>query len=676
MRKSEDIQAGFSRAVASDDELARFVRALSRRQDVHEFSPAMINLAREVSRHAADVDLDDQKTLLVLVLASMLEQRQGSTRLPLSSEILETHAAELVGEERAGELARRAVELASEPLPDLIGEPGDYKPLILEDGALYQQRMHHHELGLVERIAARLQRNPRELAPADVEAALADVLEHMPVMGSGEKMQLNAEQQYGLLTAMHQPLTLISGGPGTGKTTILVSLVRLAARLGIPAEAIALAAPTGKAANRMGEAFDAQIAQIEELDPVDRKLAEAMPAPRTLHRLLGYSPSRKRFHYHRNNPLEAELVIVDESSMIDLFVMERLVDATPAAASLVLVGDADQLPSVNSGAVFRDLMPEHIHTVTPWREYARSPIDERPSEELAAANAVRLEKSYRMDAAESGGAQILELARAVNDGDASGVLDGLQTTDSLGAFAKPSPGVTLIDVSAVGEIASWWYSTMLASSPKFVRDVSKPFEFDGDAFSQSSRRRLAEVFEHYSKAQMLTLTRVLPTGARAFNDVCHSRHLQKMQFGAGSELATGDPVMMRQNDYQRGLFNGDHGIVLTVRSHGDDPDRVETRPMVVFQRGDHFVPFGLSGLRAELELAYAITVHKSQGSEFEHVGLLLPAEPIPLLTRELLYTGLTRASDSVTIFGNAKMLEHGAARGLSRHSGLREKLGG
>ncbi|MGM0559073.1 MAG: exodeoxyribonuclease V subunit alpha, partial [Myxococcota bacterium] len=640
MRQNVNNEGVPSRVFAVHGELGPFMRELALRQDIHEFSPAMINLAREISRHAVDVGLDDQKALLVLVLASMLEQRQGSTRMPLEAELLEARFVDLVGEDRAGAMAQRVVELASEPLPDLIGAPGDYKPLIVEDGALYQQRMHHHELGLVERLSARLRRPPNELAAADVEAALADVLEHMPVMASGEKMQLNAEQQYGLLTAVHQPLTLISGGPGTGKTTILVSLVRLAARLGIPAEAIALAAPTGKAANRMGEAFDAQLAQVEQLDPLDEQLVAEMPAPRTLHRLLGYSPSRKRFHHHRNNPLEARLVIVDESSMIDLFVMERLVDATPSDASLVLVGDADQLPSVNSGAVFRDLMPAEMHTVTSWREYASTPLEPHPSDELAAANAVRLEKSYRMDAAESGGAQILQMAHAVNTGDVSGVLEDLQVSETLGAFAEPGAGVTLMDASAVGDVAPWWYSTMLASRPNFVREVSKPFDFDGQSFSEASRRRLGDVFDHYSRAQMLTLTRVLPTGSRAFNDVCHARHLQHMQFSGGAEFATGDPVMMRQNDYQRGLFNGDHGIVLTVRSHGDDPERAETKPMVVFRRGERFVPFGLSGLRGELELAYAITVHKSQGSEFEHVGLLLPDEAIPLLTRELLYTGL------------------------------------
>ncbi len=665
--------AAIRRSFAASDPLAAFQRELARRQDVHEFDPAMINLAREVSRHALDVDLDDQKALLVLVLASMLEQRQGSTRLPLDPELLQARFVDLVGDEQADAMVERATRLAASPLPDLIGAPGEYKPMILEDGALYQQRMHHHELGLVERLAARLSAPTRELDAEQVEQALDDVLERMPVMESGAQMELNSEQQYALLMAVSQLLTLISGGPGTGKTTILVSLVRLAVRLGIPAESIALAAPTGKAANRMGQAFDAQLARIDELGDDDRTIAGAMPGPRTLHRLLGYSPTRKRFHYHRNNPLDARLVIVDEASMIDLFVMERLVDATPAEASLVLVGDADQLPSVNSGAVFRDLMPTEVHTDTAWRSWARDELDASTSDELAAEHAVRLERSYRMDAAESGGAQILELARAVNHGaldDAGGYLERQASLDEL---HRTTEGVTIVPADGVGEVATWWYENKLASAEDFVRDVSRPFEFDGESFSEASQRRLQEVFEHYNRSQMLTLTRVLPTGANAVNEVCHARHLQKMQFG-GADFVTGDPVMMRQNDYQRGLFNGDHGIVLTVRSHGDDPERVDVRPMVVFERGDRYVPFTLSGLRAELELAYAITVHKSQGSEFAHVGLLMPSEPIPLLTRELLYTGLTRASESVTIFGDADMLEVGAARGLSRHSGLRDRL--
>ena len=673
MRTGNRDNSALSRVFAAHGDLAPFMRELAARQDAHEFDPAMINLAWEVARHAVDVDLEERKALLVLVLASMLEQQQGSTRLPLETSSLTERFAEIAGEARAEELVARASELASSPLPDLVGAPGEYKPLILEDGALYQHRMHHHELRLVERLAARLQREPESYDGDDVRTALGDVLERMPVLDTGEQMELNAEQQHALLTALHQPLSLISGGPGTGKTTILVSLARLAVRLGVPADSIALAAPTGKAANRIGAAFEGQLVEVDEPAGADRRLRDEMPKPRTLHRLLGYSPRRERFHFHRNNPIEAKLVIVDEASMIDLFVMERLVDATPPEAKLVLVGDADQLPSVNSGAVFRDLMPQTTHTDVPWRRLADSPVEEAPSDELCAANSVHLQRSYRMDQAESGGAQILRCARAVNGGEVSDMLDDVPEAP-LTSVGRAASGVAVVEPEPVSDIATTWYNQMIASRDGYVRDVSRPLDFDGDAFSASARRRLESLFAHYSRSQLLTLTRVSPTGSRAFNEVCHTRHLQAMRFGAIDAFVTGDPVMMQQNDYHRGLFNGDHGLVLTVRTHADDPNRGGVEPMAVFQRGERFVPFSIAGLRAELELAYAITVHKSQGSEFEHVGLLLPVEPGPLLTRELLYTGLTRASESVTIFGDSKLLELGASRGLARHSGLRERL--
>jgi exodeoxyribonuclease V alpha subunit len=661
------------RAFAAHDDLAPFMREVAARRDVHEFDAAMINLAWEVARHAVDVDLDEKKALLVLVLASMLEQKQGSTRLPLDTASLTGRFAEVVGEDRAHAMVERVASLATSPLPDLIGSPGDYRPLIVDGGALYQHRMHHRELRLVDRLGARLRRGPSERDGQVVSSALADVLERMPVLPSGELMQLNAEQQYALLTALHQPFSMISGGPGTGKTTILVSLARLAVRLGVPAESIALAAPTGKAANRIGVAFARQLAAIDELTDDDERLRDEMPNPRTLHRLLGYSPTRERFHHHRNNPVEAELVIVDEASMIDLFVMERLIDATPPEATLVLVGDSDQLPSVNSGAVFRDLMPKAADTDNAWRTLAESPVEASSSSELCASHAVRLQRSYRMDAAESGGAQILRLARGVKNNDVSDLLDATPAV-ALEALGRDDGGVAIVESASAREVATSWYAQTLSSREGFVRDVSKPLDFDGDSFSVEAQNRLESLFAHYSCAQLLTLTRVGPTGSRRVNEICHAQHVQHMRFSPTDAFVTGDPVMMQQNDYQRGLFNGDHGLVLTVHSHADDPNRGGIEPMVVFQRGDRFVPFTIAGLRAQLDLAYAITVHKSQGSEFEHVGLLLPDEPMPLLTRELLYTGLTRASETVTIFGDPDLIKLGAARGLSRHSGLSERL--
>ena len=344
----------------------------------------------------------------------------------------------------------------------------------------------------------------------------------------------------------------------------------------------------------MGQAFDAQLAGSTSWATTTARSRE-MPGPRTLHRLLGYSPTRKRFHYHRNNPLEARLVIVDEASMIDLFVMERLVDATPADASLVLVGR--RRPAA-VGQLGRGLSQPDAgrgsHTETTWRTWAADPVEPRETAGPAASQTVRLETNYRMEASSEGGAEILRAASAINEGR---FLES-PTEESLADIDAPEPGVVVIrrgESASVRDIAQWWYDHLIASMPDFKRAVSKPLDFDGESFSDASSARLESVFEHYARTQLLTLTRVLPTGSKTLNQICHRRHLDQMRFRS-ADFVAGEPILMRENDYQRGLFNGDHGVISSVRV-----DRSEgVKPMAVFRRGDRYVPFGLMALGSQI----------------------------------------------------------------------------
>src|SRR5258708_3077236 len=275
----------------------------------------------------------------------------------------------------------------------------EYKPLRFLSPYIYHQRIHRTEFQLANRVASMLSEGRGSGSnEIDLNALLTDVF-CRPVIVEGKAIAVSREHRYAVAAAAGAGLTVISGGPGTGKTSIIVAIMRLMVRLGIDASQILLAAPTGKAAYRMGECIRESLSRIEMSDDVYKALLDAHPGPATIHRHLGFSFDSGRFRYHRNNPLSAKVVIVDEGSMLDLALMERLTDAIQPGARLILLGDADQLPSVAAGSVFRDLVPR------------------ASGGPAALANAsIRLEENRRMRKEDAAGSAILRAAQAIKDG--------------------------------------------------------------------------------------------------------------------------------------------------------------------------------------------------------------------------------------------------------------------
>jgi exodeoxyribonuclease V alpha subunit len=544
-------------------------------------------LAWQVASWAEPADRD---ALLTLFARTLWAVAQGSTRLFV--------------EERARALLARAGAV--------VGGPGERKPFVLDGDHLYPQRLLAAEHGLAAALRARLGQ-PGLFAAADVARAVASATE-------GVAAPPTEEQAAAVSRALSGRFAVITGGPGTGKTTIALTLVRALLALGVAPRSIALAAPTGKAANRLDETLRAGLAEDA-----------GVPAALTLHRLLGYSPRAGAFQYGEGNRLPCRAVIVDESSMIDLALMERLARAVPADALLVLMGDADQLPSVETGAVFRDLAPL----------------------------GVALTRNFRMDPARPGGRAILEVAGAVRTGD---------TAALAGLIAEVPSGqpqlnhVEIVPAAGREELLERWYHERAARGPT----LSRALTLQEARFVTADEERLAGLHAHYQSFRVLCLTRRRPTGVEVVNAWLHRRN------GATSTAyLPGEPILMLRNDYERGLFNGDQGLVVRARD-GDRPPRL----MAAFPVGGRWQAWDLESVREVITLAYAMTVHKAQGSEYDDVALLLPDTPIPLLSRELLYTALTRARRSVTICGAPAVLAAGASRPLVRSSGVGEKLGG
>jgi exodeoxyribonuclease V alpha subunit len=601
-------------------------------------------LGWEVARCTQGLAPVERRAIAALAAGCIAALHAGATRIPLDHARLAA-ALTSVGAPDCVALALSLVLQAQRgegPARAVIGAAGDRKPLVVDGEWLSTERMWRLEQRLCDRIRTRASATPPHRDARGLGRAVAAVAAGPPPLTDEQKRVLRA--------ALDSRLALVSGGPGTGKTTIVVALVRALAWMGVPTETIAIAAPTGKAAHRLEEAI------AKGLTSPPRDIAEAglraiAPVPQTLHRLLAWSPSRGRFGRHENDPLPHRIVIVDEASMIDLAMMDRLVRAISSEARLVLLGDADQLPSVEAGAVFRDL--------------------------CAALGGAKLTTNLRV-ARDPSARRIVAAAAAVNSGVLdSGVASGIKTRRSVDELEFEGVEHLSARWSDVGEafLARWW-EKRISVNENFARWASRIFQLRDGKFDDADRLELRALLDHHATARMLCATRV--QGFPASADAINERLLVRMR-GASSTLRgskraselffPGAPVLVQRNDYARQLYNGDQGLIVRI----DRGDASGPQPMALFARGESFDAFPLDAA-GELASAFAMTVHKAQGSEFDHVALVLPDDDVPLLTRELVYTAITRARRSVSIVGCADLLARAVARSIERHSGVAERL--
>ena len=582
-----------------------------------ELDRGLENLVEEMARIPQDASEATRDRLRHLARLLLTAEAQGSTRLPQS---------------RLGEQVPLE-ELFSDPaLEPFLGQVGEAKPFLQDDTWITTHRLFTAEQAFAERVSARARSASRE-------RFLAEALTQTPVRLSGEQIQA-------VQAALDYPITLISGNPGTGKTSIVVAILRALVRNQVPASRIALAAPTGKAAHRMREAILGALEKIQDRTPEEDRLA-AEVQPRTLHRLLEWHPGQGLFRRHERRLLDCEVLIVDEGSMVGLELADRLLRALPPTAQLVILGDADQLPSVEAGVVFRDLL----------RVYP--------------ASARYLTHSYRMDAGDPEGRNILSVARALNSNDKRKLWED---DDCIRVRAELNEvqfrGVELLDTNEEGlrVFLEAWGQAQRQGFPAWSETLRRTWRMDAQGqWSPGEEERLETVFRHQEQARILCPLKEAKglRGTEAINQHLHALARAQMGQGLRSELDfyLGEPVMVHVNDYEHGLFNGDQGLVLLVRKEGGDPHQ-----MAVFPRERGFLAVPLDAIRFRLELAYALTVHKSQGSEYDRVALVLPLQDHPALSRESTYTALTRARKGVLILGSREVLEASAGRGVMRFS--------
>jgi len=530
----------------------------------------------------------------------------------------------------------------------VVGQPPEYCPLIRNDGnRLYLYRYWQYESGLAASIIQRVN-FPRDTVDF---ARLANILDRFFPGVSQDRLD---RQKLAAAVAAMGGFCVISGGPGTGKTTTAGKILGVLQEQAFPKKLkIFLCAPTGKAAVRLADSMK----QVKARLPCDESIKNAIPVDAfTIHRMLQTIPETPYFRHNAENPLDADVIVVDEASMVDIALMFKLLQAVPAEARIILMGDKDQLASVEAGAVLGDICDRdtiHPYSMTFCRQIenvmgkspgpAHQPVPVQPGVQ---DHIVQLIKSYRFPE----NSTVATFSRAVNSGRAHDALAIVRN--------NPEAAVRWKTIASVHDL--------MPSLTKTALDAYAPY-LDTDDPIQALQR--------FNRFRILCAVKAGPFGVTAVNRFVEQvlvRHgLIRTDFPPGSTSGDpwyrGRPVLITRNDYHLGLFNGDIGMTLA------DPD-AGGKLQVYFpvESGEirRFSPHRLP----EHETAYAMTVHKSQGSEFENVILVLPDRDVPVLTRELVYTAVTRARKTVTIWGTETVFSIAVKRRIQRTSGLRDAL--
>ncbi len=523
----------------------------------------------------------------------------------------------------------------------LVGQPGEFQPLILDHNhRLYLYRYWDYEQRLAAQLLARAE--PMTADSLDYPRLQTDLHQYFGPAGSRPNWQKIAAAMVVL-----RRFSVISGGPGTGKTsTVLKVLALLLAQAGHQPPVIALAAPTGKAAARMQEAITRSVQQLNLPPDLQRLLPERA---QTLHRLLGPLPDGVNFRHHHDNPLRLDVLVVDEASMIDLALMSKLVDALPPTARLILLGDKDQLASVEAGAVLGDICGRVPGFTAGFRQQLVDLTGETIPAGRASASplsdcVVQLRHSYRFGT-NSG---IGRLARAINQGHTESALALLRD--------KPHPEIR------------WRSLGGQSVSAKLALRLAEGFAPYLRLLAQGAAAE--EVLATFERFRVLCALRNGPFGVNGLNRAIE-RELQRRgliapRFTHGDGLwYRGRPVLITRNDEALQLYNGDIGLALP-----DDSGQLR----VVFPGQSGELRWLLPTRLPEHDTVFAMTIHKSQGSEFDQVLIILPPEDHQVLGRELLYTAITRARCELELWATPRSFSAAVIRRVQRASGLGQRL--
>lgn len=554
------------------------------------------------------------------------------------------------------------------------GEASRQRPLVLSGKRLYLRRYWAYERRIDNALRQRLALT--EPSPENLTARLDGLFGPAKAAGPIDWQKLACA------LATRGAFSIITGGPGTGKTTTVVRLLALLQGPAVEARRplrIRLAAPTGKAAARLTESISLQVRSLAVPDEVREMIPSEVT---TVHRLLGNRPGTRHFRHHAGNRLPLDVLVVDEASMIDLEMMANLLDALPIHARLVLLGDKDQLASVEAGAVLGDLCRD---AEAGWyNPQTRSWLEAVSGEDLGASG-LQQDSAHQHPLAQ----QVVMLRHSRRFGEGSGIGQlarwvNQQQADEARRLLAARSHADLYGLSLKGEQDRALERLLLeghGEGPQGYRHYLNVLRHQRPPLGTALEDRrwtdwARDVLQAFDRFQLLCAVRKGPWGVEGLNLRITQALFKARLIDSDQQWYEGRPVLMTRNDYGLGLMNGDIGIALKLpEQEGPEAERQVLR--VAFPRND-----GQGGVRLvlpsrlnDVETVYAMTVHKSQGSEFAHTALILPDALNPVLTKELIYTGITRAKDWFSLIEpRAGVFEEAVRRKVKRLSGLMLEL--
>ncbi|MPY24184.1 exodeoxyribonuclease V subunit alpha [Shewanella psychropiezotolerans] len=567
-----------------------------------------------------------------------------------------------------------AIGVPQDSVPQNSLQESSSTPLVLDQGSLYLQRYYQFETQVADKLRYLAQDEVQGL-PTATQETLNILFPHNLPKNAATESPVYDWQKIATATAFTKRLAVITGGPGTGKTTTVTKLLFLMTQKADLT--IKLVAPTGKAAARLSESIKASKVRLKsELAPFADKidinsLSRVPEEASTLHRLLGVIPNSPQFRHHKDNPLRLDLLVVDEASMVDLPMMHKLLSALPSHARLILLGDQDQLASVEAGAVLADIcagLKADKSQSEKWQMRYSAAYAQRLSQLtghdlsgfISASPGIgdslcMLMHSHRF----KGDAGIGQLAGAVNNSDKSRIMEVWQSGyDELHwiEHQKTSTGNAGLEQLLTQSVSHYSAYLEMAKDPQ-----SDPLD----------------IIECYNEFRILCAMRAGEYGVDGINQGVKDALKQAKLISPEHEFYPGRPVIIQSNDYNLGLFNGDIGLILPDSAHQQATGAVP-RLMAHFIQADGSILKVLPARLPSHDTCFAMTVHKSQGSEFSKVAMVLPLWPSQaqkqLLTKELVYTAITRAKHQFTCLGSQTVFEQASLQATKRSSGLARRL--
>ncbi|WP_198265050.1 exodeoxyribonuclease V subunit alpha [sulfur-oxidizing endosymbiont of Gigantopelta aegis] len=599
-------------------------------------------LARQITQA---LDALDDDILLHSIMACSSALREGHTCLKLDTKSNDASFWQNKDEDKPGyQFPDR--DSWHQHLSALNIKPDDGQTLVYEHRRLYLRRYWQFEVELANILMALISKKAVVDKGHGKENAKQILQQLFPDTASDELDW----QKIAVANALMRQFTIIAGGPGTGKTFTVTKVLSALQALASNNLHIAMVAPTGKAAQRLNESIQKAKAVLLENNLATIETLDSIPdSASTLHRLLGVIPGSHDFRFAENKKLPYDVVLVDEISMIDLALMTRLMRAIDADCRIIMLGDADQLPSVAAGSVLSDLTPRQTpayslesHDILADLTGLDLPV--QTADHLNLDYLTVLQKSHRFD----GVGEIGRLASQVIKGSVENSWQILKQGEKQIEQIKEASFKTWLE-----QMVERYYVPL--------------FEIKGN-----DEQAILQAFNQLNQFRLLAATRAGHHGVDNINDIVENYLQAKGLITGSKEFYPGRPIMITENHYGVKLYNGDTGLIW--QQQGDEQDDMqESKLQAFFPENDSLRRISLARL-PHVETVYAMTIHKTQGSEFTHVALVLPEIDSQILSRELLYTGITRASKRLSIWAEQNIWRIAVSRKVQRYSGLEKRL--